>query len=337
MKNEIIEKLNYFSRHKVPFVALLSYDTSQDDVVCALDEADKFAIKFKLNLTTKNDKSDLDYDFQTFPIDFKTYQKSFNKVIEYMKSGDVYLLNLCFKTGVKTSLTLDEIYERSNANLVLKFKDSFVCFSPEIFITIQNDKITTHPMKGTIDAKIKNAKKILLDDEKEFSEQAMVTDLMRNDLSMVASGVRVDKFRYFSKVETKKGSIFQTSTEISGALRDEFLHNYGDIFHKILPAGSISGTPKILACEIIKECELAKRGFYTGVFVYFDGTSLKSWVLIRFIEHDGKNLAFKTGGGITVQSDVRKEYDEMLEKAYLTFWNDKSRKWSGFKPWFSRS
>lgn len=314
MNIKTIARLNQFGSCHTPFVAILSYDDSDLDMVCELKDTAKFGIKYKFRSNFQN----VHYDLKLKPIDFEIYKKRFDKVIEYMRSGDVYLLNLCFETGVETGLNLDQIYEFSSADLVLRYGD-FVCFTPEIFIEIRDNIISTHPMKGTIDASLANARQILLDDEKEFSEQVMITDLMRNDLSMVASGVRVQKFRYFSEIKTKNSRILQTSTEIIGELKSEFSDKFGDIFARLLPAGSISGTPKIRACEIIKECESTKRGFFSGVFVHYDGKALKSWVLIRYVEAKGGELVFKSGGGITVESQARKEYDELLKKAYFTF------------------
>lgn len=237
-----------------------------------------------------------------------------------MKNGDCELLNLCFPTPFKSDLKLKEIYRYSSAPLKIMLKNNFVCFTPEIFVEIENGVIKTFPMKGTIDAKIKNAKEKLLNDKKEFDEQMIVTKLMQNDLSAVASSVEIKKFRYFSKIKTRKGKILQTSSEICGILNEHYLQNFGDLFEKILPAGSISGAPKNKTCEIIRKNELVKRGFYSGVFVYFDGKILRSFVMIRFVQKISKNkFRFFSGGGITLKSKAKKEFDELNKKAYFTF------------------
>lgn len=72
-------------------------------------------------------------------------------------------------------------------------------------------------------------------------------------------------------------------------------------------------------CEILREVEREKRGFYTGVFVHFDGRVLRSFVLIRFVEISPSGLKFFSGGGITLESTARKEFDEFIKKAYFTF------------------
>jgi para-aminobenzoate synthetase component 1 len=84
-----------------------------------------------------------------------------------------------------------------------------------------------------------------------------------------------------------------------------------------LPAGSITGAPKAKTVEIIKQTENYTRGFYTGIFGYFDGVNLDSAVMIRFIENENGRLFFKSGGGITSMSEVQKEYEELIQKIYV--------------------
>ena len=97
------------------------------------------------------------------------------------------------------------------------------------------------------------------------------------------------------------------------------LSRIGNIIFELLPAGSISGAPKPSTLDIIKRAEGQKRGFYTGVFGYFDGETLDSAVMIRFIEKQKDGFYFRSGGGITINSDMRSEYQEVLEKVYLPF------------------
>ena len=88
-------------------------------------------------------------------------------------------------------------------------------------------------------------------------------------------------------------------------------------FFKLLPAGSISGAPKKKTVEIICKAENYKRGFYTGIFGFFDGEKLDSGVMIRYIEEQNGKLIFKSGGGVTTFSDEEKEYNEMIDKVYV--------------------
>ena len=107
------------------------------------------------------------------------------------------------------------------------------------------------------------------------------------------------------------------SSEISGKLKPEFQNKIGSILQTLLPAGSILGAPKQKTLEIILNSETYKRGFYTGVCGYFDGTNLDSCVMIRFIENKEGKLYFKSGGGITHLSKLNDEYQEMKNKIYV--------------------
>mgnify|MGYP002765173783 FL=1 len=293
-----------------PFIALLSYDSPNDDIIIPINKASDYGIKFKLN--AKNSKN-IEHFIQKYPLEFKDYKARFDKVRQYQKNGHSYLLNLCFASKIKTNLNLDEIYFHAKGAAVIYKKDDFVCFTPEPFVVIKDGFIHTYPMKGTIDASVANAKAKLLNNQKEFSESAMMVDLMRNDLGRVCERVWVERFRYIQKV----GNLYQTSSQISGKLRQNL--SLGEIFSALLPAGSITGTPKIETMRIIKECEKCERGFYTGVFIHFDGKVCKSYVLIRFIKQRADGLYFYSGGGITLMSDVKSEYNELIQKIYFPF------------------
>ena len=195
----------------------------------------------------------------------------------------------------------------------------FVCFSPEKFIDIKDNKIYTYPMKGTIDTNLDDAKNILLNSKKELAEHTMVVDLLRNDLGKVANNIKVEEFRKFSKIVTKDRELFQTSSIISADLQNNWQEKIGDIFSDLLPAGSITGTPKKSTIEILKNIENYDRGFYSGIFGIFDGINLQSFVLIRFIENINNELFYKSGGGITSDSIAKEEYEELLNKVYLPF------------------
>ena len=112
----------------------------------------------------------------------------------------------------------------------------------------------------------------------------------------------------------------QVSSKISGHLDKHWNERLGDILTSVLPAGSITGCPKKKTVEILKDIEKYDRNYYTGIFGVFDGTSLQSAVMIRFIEKekDGK-LYYKSGGGITCDSNVSLEYKELIDKIYLPF------------------
>ncbi len=252
-------------------------------------------------------------------VDFPTYKKAFDEVIEEIARGNTYLLNLTFPSRLQTDLTLEEIYHATDARFKLLCKERFVCFSPERFVNIQNNRIYTYPMKGTIDATIPDAARIILADEKEMAEHVMVVDLLRNDLAQVATKVRVEQFRYIDKIKAGKRELLQVSSKISGTLPENWQSALGDILVSLLPAGSITGAPKKSTTEIIQRIESYERGYFTGIFGVFDGEHLDSAVMIRFIEQTKHGLVYKSGGGITIDSDAKSEYLEMQEKIYVPF------------------
>ena len=311
-----------------PFFFLIAYE-GQYPKVFPLHKLPK-ELYFKTALFSKYPAKKVftrSISFKKQPISFNIYDQAFLKVKQEINKGNSYLLNLTFPTPINTNLSLKEFFLRSNSPYKLLYKDEFVCFSPESFIKINKGKIFSYPMKGTIDAVIPNAKKIILNDKKETAEHFTIVDLIRNDLSKIAKKVRVEKLRYIEKIETDSKNLLQVSSEISGILPDNYKQNIGNIIASLLPAGSICGAPKKSTLAIIKQIETYKRGYYTGVMGVFDGENLDSAVLIRFIENKNNNFIYKSGGGITSLSQALSEYQELINKVYVPF----SCKYKNFK------
>ena len=308
------EQVSSLSSKREPFLFISDFEAKNIEVIplIALDSED---IEFSI---------DANYIASPHPhrlyfsgVAFEEYKKKFDAVIEKIKAGETYLLNLTQETPLKNRLSLKEIYRVANAHYKLRYKDNFTCFSPETFIKIHDDTITTFPMKGTIDASVENAKEKILADEKEMAEHVMIVDLLRNDLSIVAKEVQVEKFRYITEIDAGEKRLLQVSSKISAKLPQNWHENFGDILKALLPAGSISGTPKKSTLSIIKEIEGYERKFFSGIFGIYDGNSFDSGVMIRFIEKRGEQLFYKSGGGITLDSRAESEYQEMLDKIYL--------------------
>lgn len=316
-KEEGFSQINKLSKARTPFLFITSFE--QDKIFAKpLDKLDD-GIFYKLedwrNYPLK--KRTKDFTFSKSPVDFNTYQKALNEVLEEIRSGNTYLLNLTFRTPVESSFTLKEIFTYAKAKFKLYFKDEFICFSPERFVEIKENTIATYPMKGTIDANLPDAKESILADEKEMAEHVMIVDLMRNDLGIIGSNVKVEQFRYVEKIKAGKKELLQVSSKITATLPSNWKDNLGTLLSQILPAGSISGTPKKSTLNIINHIENFDRGFYTGVFGVFDGESLRSGVMIRFIEQENGKFFYKSGGGITIDSDAKSEYEELIDKIYL--------------------
>jgi para-aminobenzoate synthetase component 1 len=317
LNNELKDILNRLGSLREPFFFTISYDLSRF-YVKPLSELPK-EVSYEINDKVSS-KASKKQKIKKYPISYEKYKKEFDFIQEQIKSGNSYLLNLTSKTQINLEFTLEEIYANANAKFKLKFFDEFVCFSPEKFIEIKKNKIYTYPMKGTIDSKIPNAEAKILADVKEMAEHTMVVDLLRNDLGIVSNKIRVDKFRYIDKINAGDKKLLQVSSKISGHLDDNWHEKIGDILTSILPAGSITGTPKKKTIEILKETENYDRGYYSGIFGVYDGESLDSGVMIRFIEKDKDgNFYYKSGGGITCDSKVELEYEELQDKIYLPF------------------
>lgn len=254
---------------------------------------------------------------------YASYRQSFDIVRQNILAGNSYLTNLTCQIPVHCNLSLRDIFLLVQGKYKLFLhKDvcstsSFVCFSPETFIQLRDGRIYSYPMKGTMDASVKEARRKLMENKKEAAEHATIVDLIRNDLSRVATEVRVDRYRYTDMLHTNRGDILQSSSQISGKLPDDYRQHIGDILATQLPAGSITGAPKDKTMHIIHEAEKYDRGFYTGVMGICKNGILDSAVMIRFIEQNGQDLVFKAGGGITYKSVCAKEYKEILQKVYL--------------------
>jgi len=318
-KENGFEAINKLGQNRTPFLFILSYDKNKifaqalneldDNIFYKLEEWSNYPVK----------KRKKDFTFSKFPVSFLAYKKAFEHILVEIRSGNTYLLNLTFQTPIESSLDLKEIFHYAKAKFKLYFKGQFICFSPERFVDIEDTTIATYPMKGTIDADLPNAEQNILHNTKEKAEHVMIVDLMRNDLGIVGSDVRVEKFRYVEKIKAGKKELLQVSSKITAKLEENWRDSIGTLLDNLTPAGSVTGTPKKSTVNIINDIENYDRGFYTGIFGLFDGKDLHSAVMIRFIEeHEGKKI-YKSGGGITIDSDARSEYEELIDKIYLPF------------------
>lgn len=325
---KIRHKINHLGRHKIPFWFMIDF-LGQDAYVLDTNElkGENIFFDYQGNTNYEDDfitnnphiNTEQEVLFQKFPVSFEAYQEAFEQVQYHIKRGDTYLINLSAPTLIKSNLSLWNIFLRSKAKYRLFFKNKFTCFSPEIFIQIKQGQIFTYPMKGTIEAQLPESQAQLLADPKEKAEHHTIVDLLRNDLSRVSKKVCVQRFRYLDRLITSEKDLWQVSSEIKGELAPDYLNYLGDILAQLLPAGSISGAPKPKTLEIISHAENYERGYYTGITGYFDGQDLDSGVMIRFIEQQGNELYFKSGGGLTFMSEASKEYQELIDKVYLPF------------------
>lgn len=335
---DFVEQLNQWGHEKKPFVFLIDFEQKKPLAWLVDDCPDGFQFKFtkasSLKKTVPNsaetDQRFSQIDDSVFansntnlqsedlltkhPIDLADYRVKFHQVMDALHKGDSFLMNLTIPTPVQNKLDFQTFFDHAKSKYVIWLKEQFIAFSPETFIQIENGKIATFPMKGTIDASLPNAKEALINDPKEFAEHATIVDLLRNDLSRVASNVKVTNFRYYEEIQTQNGTIGQVSSAIEGELPTDYASRIGSILYDLLPAGSVSGAPKKKTAQLIASIEGNDRGYYTGIAGYFDGANLDSCVLIRYL---GADNVYHSGGGITFQSDMASEYQEMINKVYV--------------------
>jgi len=318
-KSSIKELMNTWAESGIPFLFIIDFELNKP-LVFKLGEIDPQRLLFNINgVTNCHNHINFSKHLQLvkYPEKYEDYLAKFNKVKEEIAFGNSYLLNLTCSTPIDLNLTLMEVYLMSNSRYKIWYEGQFVCFSPEIFITIYDGIIRSFPMKGTIDARISNAEKVILNDNKEIAEHYTIVDLIRNDLNSVSKRVRVERFRYIDTIVTNEKNLLQVSSEVCGDLEKNYLSHIGDIIFTLLPAGSVSGAPKRKTLEIIAATEGRKRGYYTGIFGIFDGHNLDSGVMIRYIEKSGAGYIYYSGGGITSFSDPLSEYKEMIDKIYV--------------------
>ncbi|MHC4088587.1 MAG: anthranilate synthase component I family protein [Planctomycetota bacterium] len=256
------------------------------------------------------------------------YLNEFDKIKRYIYDGDVYQINFSqrFKCDYKAGpIDLFHWQNHYNPSPYAAYIDAgsfqIVSASPEMFITVEDDTISTKPIKGTRPrvSEIGEGEKInannfdeLAGSEKEQAELNMIVDLERNDVARICEpGTRkVIQPRTIESYPT----VFHAVATVAGQLRKEI--TFCDILKAMFPGGSITGAPKIRSMEIIDETEPTARGVYTGSIGYvgLDG-SVSLNIAIRTIIISNKTAFAQTGGGIVADSDPEAEWNETITKA----------------------
>jgi len=259
------------------------------------------------------------------------YINAVNKLKEHIYKGDIYEINFCQeffaeKVVLKTPLIYKKLNEISGApfSAYCKFQEHYLmCASPERFLKRKSDRLLSQPIKGTI-RRSKDAeedeelKKELYNNDKERSENVMIVDLVRNDLSRIAKKGSVEVEELFGIYTFKQ--VHHMISSISCELKETT--TFTDIIRSMFPMGSMTGAPKISAMKLIEEHEKTKRGLYSGAVGYISPSGDFDFnVVIRSILYNAKNkyLSFITGSAITEKAEAEKEYEECLLKAKAMF------------------
>ena len=267
----------------------------------------------------------------------KEYLNKIALIKEHIRLGDIYELNYCqefYADNVNISNPL-EVYQLLNKASLAPFS-SFLSFddlmvfsaSPERFIKKENNKLYSEPIKGTAPRgkdKFSDDKiiKDLKNSPKDHSENVMIVDLVRNDLSRVAtpSSVEVNELCNLYTFKTVHQLISKISCEVPANV------SFTDILRATFPMGSMTGAPKISAMKISEEMEDFKRGLYSGSIGYIKPNGDFDFnVVIRSLLYNAskKHLSCPVGGAITIESNAEKEYEECLTKvgALMNLFNE---------------
>lgn len=254
------------------------------------------------------------------------YFKKLNNILEHIHRGDIYEANFCQEFYTSGHITPLATYKRLNAiskppfaSFVRLFNNYALCASPERYLKKSKTTVVSQPIKGTSKrSKDKNKdnalKKALENDPKERSENIMIVDLVRNDLSKTASkgSVTVQELCKVYTFEQVHQLISTVTSQVSDSLSPI------DVLQSTFPMGSMTGAPKVSAMKIIEEYEDAKRGLYSGAIGYITPNGDFDFnVVIRSILYNAEKayISYSVGGAITANSIPEKEYEECLIKA----------------------
>ncbi len=274
----------------------------------------------------KNKEQNLKINIQQ-KISKENYIQKVSKVLEHIHHGDIYEANFCIEFFAENALInplekflkLNEISKAPFSVFYKNNKHFLLSASPERYLKKQRETLVSQPIKGTSkrfsdELQDENSKLELSQNQKERSENIMITDLVRNDLSRTAQkgSVQVEELcKVYSFLQ-----VHQMITTISSKLNPEY--SVIDAFKTTFPMGSMTGAPKISAMQIIEDLEETKRGLYSGSVGYFTPNNDFDFnVVIRSVLYNESNqyVSFSVGSAITSLSIPEQEYEECLLKA----------------------
>lgn len=302
----------------------VSYNTtyySETEINTILNKIQKISI---------NDTLDFQVNIKA-RIEKEAYIKNVKALKEHIKIGAIYEVNYCQEFyAEQTEINPIALYFKLNEksptpfSCFLKQEDKYLLSaSPERFIQKKGTKISSQPIKGTIKRgatkqEDEQLKQELFHDKKERSENIMIVDLVRNDLSKIAQkdSVKVDEL---CGIYTYP-QVHQMISTVSAEIKEKT--PFTSILKATFPMGSMTGAPKVNAMKLIEKYEATKRGLFAGTVGFIDDKNDFDFnVVIRSLQYNATNkyLSFIVGGAITDKSIPEKEYDECMLKAKAIF------------------
>ena len=266
-------------------------------------------------------KSKIDF---TCNVSKEEYCKLVEKTKEYIVDGDIFqaVISRQFSSPYEGSLINPyRVLRTTNPSPYMVYMkiddDEIMSTSPETLVRLENGRLTTFPVagsrpRGLTEEEDQELEADLLSDEKELSEHNMLVDLGRNDLGRISRFDSVEVTKYM--MIHKYSKIMHICSQVEGDIKDDC--DALSSIESVLPAGTLSGAPKIRACEIIEELESEERGVYGGALGYLDFTgNMDTCIAIRMaVKKDGR-VYVQAGGGIVADSIPENEYQESANKA----------------------
>lgn len=310
-------------KQKITVIVNMKTDDMENQYNKAIKDIDEIVAMIKdtspASPLTSYDKVDFKSNFSE-----EEYAAVVERTKEYIFDGDIFqaVISRRFETEYKGSLLnayrVLRVTNPSPYMVFMKIGDNeIISTSPETLVRYQNGRLTTFPIAGsrprgkTYSEDIA-LEKDLMNDEKELSEHNMLVDLGRNDLGRISKFNSVEVTEYMNVLRYSK--IMHICSEVQSDARDDV--DAFDAIEAVLPAGTLSGAPKVRACEIIEELERCPRGVYGGAIGYVDfNGNMDTCIAIRMASKINDKVYVQAGGGIVADSIPHNEFMESYNKA----------------------
>lgn len=325
--NNVLNEINFLLEKGKKLAGFISYEfgllleTALSGLhVCPEDFPLLWLCEFKNEECFRNTRNEKKSDNRTDSYSINSFYRNItedeyiaaiDKIKNYIERGETYQINYTFKSFFNFNGDPVQFYEVLTENkktnysaIVFNGKDFILSVSPELFIKIEDHRITSLPMKGTLSLENEHI------DEKIKAENKMIVDLIRNDLGKISKIGTVKVSELLKKV--KYHSLYQVTSKVESILKEKT--PFSEILKAILPGGSITGVPKIKAMKIINKLETTQRGIYTGNIGYISKEKSVLNIAIRTILVKDNIGSMGIGSGIVWDSDPGKEYEECLIK-----------------------
>ncbi len=322
----LFDKIIAYDNYKQKIIVIVNMDISNENIEenykTALEEIKRIIELIKSGKVKEEEKIKLLSDFEPL-FNKEEYMQIVEKTKKYIYEGDIFQAVLSNKLEAKASGSLLDVYRRlriSNASPYMFYFSSddieIAGASPETLVKLEDKELSTFPLAGTrkrgmTEEEDKKLIKDLLSDEKEKAEHNMLVDLGRNDIGKISKfgSVKVDKYMEIVKFS----HVMHIGSTVKSVIRED--KDALDAIEAVLPAGTLSGAPKIRACEIIDELEKDKRGIYGGAIGYIDFSgNMDTCISIRLAYKKSDRLVIRSGAGIVADSDPELEYEECVNK-----------------------